>query len=333
MKGALMRRNTALVVSALAVFCAGLPAWSDDVRAQSYPTRPIHLVTGNPPGGATDFIARIIGQPLSARLGQGVVIDNRPGANGNISAEVVAKSTPDGYTLLYANDSLVVVNPHIYRTMSVNVMQDLIPVVTTITNQLVLAVNPQVVPAKDFAAFIEFARKPPTTLFYASIGNGSHHHLAMEILKQRAGIDLTHVPYKGGGPASIAVISGENALMFGGTSVLNHIKNGKLKGLAVTGGRNWSSMPELPTIGAFYPGYKSALWHGIYAPRGTPQPILDKLRTELNAVLSMPEVKERLITGGAGEPYVTTPEEFAAVMRADHDRYGTVIKSIGFKVD
>jgi tripartite-type tricarboxylate transporter receptor subunit TctC len=328
-----MKRNTALVVSTLAIFCTGLPALPDDAQAQSYPTRPIHLVTGNPPGGATDFIARAIGQPLSVRLGQSIVIDNRPGANGNISAEVVANSAPDGYTLLYANDSLVVVNPHIYSKMSVNVMQDLVPVVTTISNQLVLAVNPQVVPVNDFPAFIEFARKPPTTLFYASIGNGSHHHLAMEILKQRAGIDLTHVPYKGGGPASIAVIAGENALMFGGTSVVNHIKNGKLKGLAVSGSKGWPTMPELPAIGEFYPGYKSALWHGIYAPRGTPQPILDKLRTELNAVLSTPEVKQRLVSSGAGEPYITTPDEFVAVMRADYERYGTVIKSIGFKVD
>ena len=280
-----MKRNTALVVSALAIFCGGLAAWPGDARAQSYPTRPIHLVTGNPPGGATDFIARAIGQPLSVRLGQSIVIDNRPGANGNISAEVVAKAAPDGYTLLYANDSLAVVNPHIYSTASVKVMQDLVPVVTTVSNQLVLAVNPQAVPVNDFPAFIEFARKPNTTLFYASIGNGSHHHLAMEILKQRAGIDLTHVPYRGGGPASIAVIAGENALMFGGTSVVNHIKNGKLKGLAVSGSKGWPTMPELPGIGEFYPGYQATLWHGIYAPRGTPQPILDKLRTELNAVL------------------------------------------------
>jgi tripartite-type tricarboxylate transporter receptor subunit TctC len=321
------------IVSALAIVCANLSAQPAAVQAQSYPTRAIHLVTGNPPGGATDFIARTIGQPLSVRLGQGIVIDNRPGANGNISAEVVAKSAPDGYTLLYANDSLVVVNPHIYRTIGVNVMQDMIPVVTTVSNQLVLAVNPQTVPVKDFPAFIEFARKPSATLFYASIGNGSHHHLAMEILKQRASIDLTHVPYKGGGPASIAVIAGENAAMFGGTSVLNHIKNGKLKGLAVTGTKPWSSMPELPTIASFYPGYKAELWHGIFAPKGTPQPSLDKLRTELNAVLSTPEVKERLISSGAGEPYITTPDEFAAVMRADYERYGAVIKSIGFKVD
>jgi tripartite-type tricarboxylate transporter receptor subunit TctC len=182
----------------------------------------------------------------------------------------------------------MVVNPHIYSKMSVDLMQDLVPVVTTISNQLVLAVNPQVVPVKDFPAFVEFARKPATSLFYASIGNGSHHHLAMEMLKQRAGIDLTHVPYKGGGPASIAVISGENALMFGGTSVVGHIKNGKLKGLAVSGNKGWPTMPDLPAIGEFYPGYKSSLWHGIFAPKGAPPAILDKLRTELNAVLATP---------------------------------------------
>jgi tripartite-type tricarboxylate transporter receptor subunit TctC len=317
----------ALLLVFIAVF--GLPG---QAPAQTYPSRAIHLVTGNPPGGATDFTARAIGQPLGVRLGQSIVIDNRPGANGNISAEVVAKATPDGYTLLYANDSLMVVNPHIYK-MNVNLMQDLVPVVTTISNQLVLAVNPQVVPVNDFPAFVEFARKPATSLFYASIGNGSHHHLAMEMLKQRAGIDLTHVPYKGGGPASIAVISGENALMFGGTSVFNHIKNGRLKGLAVSGSRGWPTMPDLPAIGEFYPGYKSSLWHGIFAPKGTPPAILDKLRTELNAVLAMPEVKERLVTSGAGEPYITTPGEFSAVLRADYERYGNVIKSIGFKVD
>ena len=323
---------TSLIPALLLAFTAvfGLP---HPAPAQTYPSRAIHLIVGNPPGGATDLIARTIAQPLIARLAQNIVIDNRPGANGNISAEVVAKAAPDGYTLLYANDSLMVINPHIYSKMSVNLMQDLVPVVTTISNQLVLAVNPQVVPAKDFPAFVEFARKPGSSLFYASIGNGSHHHLAMEILKQRAGIDLTHVPYKGGGPASIAVISGENAAMFGGTSVVNHIKTGKLKGLAVTGDKRWPTMPDLPGIGEFYPGYKTTLWHGIFAPRGTPQPILDKLRTDLNAVLAMPEVNQRLVSAGAGEPYITTPDEFSAALRTDYERYGKVIKSIGFKVD
>ena len=156
----------------------------------------------------------------------------------------------------------------------------------------------------------------------------------MEMLKQRAGIDLTHVPYKGGGPASIAVISGENALMFGGTSVVSHIKNGKLKALAVTGSKGWPTMPDLPAIGEFYPGYKSSLWHGIFAPqRNAASHPRQAAHGVATPCLPTPEVKERLVTGGAGEPYITTPAEFAAVLRADYERYGTVIQSIGFKVD
>jgi tripartite-type tricarboxylate transporter receptor subunit TctC len=217
--------------------------------------------------------------------------------------------------------------------MGLNPIRDLIPLVTTISNQLVLAVNPKVVPVNDFREFVEFARRSASPLFYASIGNGSQHHLAMELLKQQAGIDLTHVPYKGGGPASIAVISGENAAMFGGSSVLNHIKSGKLKALAVSDKKGWPAMPELPGISEFYPNYRIALWHGMFAPRGTPQAIVDKLRAELNAVLAMPDVKDRLITTGAGEPYITTPEQLAAMIRADYERYGNIIKTIGLKVD
>jgi tripartite-type tricarboxylate transporter receptor subunit TctC len=141
------------------------------------------------------------------------------------------------------------------------------------------------------------------------------------------------VPYKGGGPAGISVIAGENAVMFGGTSVVQHINSGKLKGLAVSGKRGWATLPNLPGIGEFYPGYEVVLWHGIFAPKGTPQPILDKLRADFNAVLAMPQVKERLVKSGAGEPYVTTPQQFAELLRADYERYGKVIKELGFKVD
>jgi tripartite-type tricarboxylate transporter receptor subunit TctC len=299
--------------------------------AQSYPNRPIHLVAGNPPGGATDMIARIIGPPLSERLGQNMVIDHRPGANGSISAEVTAAAKPDGYTLLYANNSTVVINPHIYTKWKLKPLEDLVPVATTITNQLVLAANPSAVPANDLRGFVEFMKGK--SLFYASIGNGSQHHLAMEMLKQRSGMDLTHVPYKGGGPASIAVISGENAVMFGGTSAVQHINSGKLKAIAVTGKRGWATLPNVPGIDEVYPGYAVVLWHGIFAPKGTPQAVLDKLRTEINAVLAMPKVKEQLIKSGAGEPFITTPQQFADLMKSDHANYGKVIKELGFKVD
>jgi tripartite-type tricarboxylate transporter receptor subunit TctC len=321
-----------IAATVLVLGCAGV---LNQPAAQTpwQPTRAIHLIVGNPPGGATDVIGRTLAQPLSARLGQNIVIDNRPGANGNISAEVVAKSPPNGHAILYANNSLAVINPHIYSTMAVQPIRDLIPVVTTISNQLVLAINPKVVPVDDFPGFIEFAKKASTPLFYASIGNGSQHHLAMELLKMSAGVDLTHIPYKGGGPASIAVIAGENHVMFGGTSAVQHIKSGKLKGIAVTGKRGWQTMPELPGIGEFYPGYMINLWHGIFAPRGTPQPVLDRLRTEINAVLAMPQVRDTLISTGAGEPFITTPAEFEALLRSDYESYGKVIKSIGLKVD
>jgi tripartite-type tricarboxylate transporter receptor subunit TctC len=316
---------------ALALLCAASAAGLGEAPAQTYPVRPIHLVVGNPPGGATDVIARTIGTPFGERVGQNLVIEHRPGANGNISAEVVAAAKPDGYTLLYANNSLAVINPHIYTKWKLKPLEDLVPVVTTITNQLVLAANPTVIPPNDFRGFIDFMKGK--SLFYASIGNGSQHHLAMEMLKQRAKIDLTHVPYKGGGPAGISVIAGENAVMFGGTSVVQHINSGKLKGLAVSGKRGWATLPNLPGIGEFYPGYEVVLWHGIFAPKGTPQPILDKLRADFNAVLAMPQVKERLVKSGAGEPYVTTPQQFAELLRADYERYGKVIKELGFKVD
>jgi len=331
--GVIVGRYTTLAISAMAMLCTGPVGWPEDALAQQYPTRPIHLVTGNPPGGATDLIARIISQPLGLRLGQNIVIENRPGANTSIAAEVVAKAAPDGHTILYANDSLLVINPHIYQKMGLNPIKDLLPLVTTISNQLVLAVNPKVVPVNDFREFVEFARRAPSPLFYASIGNGSQHHLAMELLKQQAGIDLTHVPYKGGGPASIAVISGENHAMFGGSSVLTHIKSGKLKALAVSDKKGWPTMPELPGISEFYPNYRIALWHGLFAPRATPQAIVDKLRAEVNAVLAMPEVRDRLVSTGAGEPYITTPAELAAMIRADYERYGNIIKTIGLKVD
>jgi tripartite-type tricarboxylate transporter receptor subunit TctC len=302
-------------------------------KGQPYPNRPIRLIIPFPPGGATDVIARAIGTPLGERLGQSVVVDNRPGSNGNIAAELAARSKPDGYTLLLGSDSLVGVNPHIYSTMAINPMTDLVPVATLVSNMLILAANATSVPANDFPGFIEFARRANPPLFYASIGNGSMHHLAMELLKQRAGIDLTHVPYRGGGPAGIAVVAGENAVMFGGGSVVPLIKSGKLKGLAVSAKRPSPVMPELPTIDSFYPGYEVPIWQGLMAPAGTPREVIDKLRSEVNAVLAMPDVSQRLIAAGAGEPSITTLDEFSAMIQRDHTRFVEVIRRIGLKVD
>jgi tripartite-type tricarboxylate transporter receptor subunit TctC len=301
--------------------------------AQAYPTRSIRLVLAFPPGGATDVIARTIGQPLSQRLGQPVVVDNRPGSNGNIAAELVARARPDGYTLLLGSDSLFGINPHLYARMPADPHKELVPVATLITNQLVLAVNPTAVPANDLREFVAFVGRSSSPLFYASIGNGSQHHFAMELLKQRAGITITHAPYKGGGPAAIAVVSGECAAMFGGGSVVPLVKSGKLKALAVSAARRSPALPALPTIAESYPGYEVTIWQALFAPVGTPQAILDQLRNEVNAVLAQPEVAERLLASGSGEPNVMALADFAALMRADYEKYGKLIRDLGVKVD
>jgi tripartite-type tricarboxylate transporter receptor subunit TctC len=299
--------------------------------AQSYPSRPIRLVVSFPPGGAVDVIARTVGTPLGERLGQSVVVDNRPGSNGNIAAEIAARSKPDGHTLFLGSDALFGVNPHIYSKMPVEPMKDFVPVASLISNLLILAVNPAVVPSNDLPGFIEQARRTP--LFYASIGNGSMHHLAMELLKLRARIDLTHVPYRGGGPAAIAVVAGENAAMFGGGSVIQLIRSGKLKALAVSSKKPSPVLPEVPTIDRFYPGYEVTIWQGLFAPAGTPQPIIDRLHTEVNAVLAQADVAQRLIAAGSGEPAIMPNDEFSAMIRRDSEQLGQLIRQIGLKVD
>jgi len=301
--------------------------------AQTYPNRPIRWVIGYPPGGAVDIIARTIGTAMAERLGQNVIIDNRPGSASNLAAEVVKNAKPDGYTLLHGPDNLFVINPHIYSKMPADPIKDFVPITSMIRNQLVLTVNPNKVPVKDFREFIAFAKKQKQPLFYASIGNGSVHHLATEYLKRTAGINLIHVPYKGGGPAGIATVSGEAAVMFGGGSVVGLVKSGKLKGIAVSSTERSKALPELPTISEVYPDYVVTIWHGLFAPLGTPQPILDKLRAEVAAALARPDVQARLEKSGSGEPYLVPVAEFAARIRKDHATYGQLVKSIGLKVD
>ncbi len=238
--------------------------------AKTFPNRPIRIIVSFPPGGATDVIARTIGAPLGQRLGQNVVVDNRPGSNGNISAELAANARPDGHTLLLGSDSLWGINPHLYSKMPVDLRKSFVPVANLVTNLLVLTVNPDKVPSKTFPDFIEFARKANPPLFYASIGNGSQHHIAMELLKRTANINLTHVPYKGGGPAAIATVAGETVAMFGGGSVVPLVKSGKLRALAVTTPKRGYVMSELPPIGETYPGYAVTIWQGLFRAGGDP---------------------------------------------------------------
>jgi tripartite-type tricarboxylate transporter receptor subunit TctC len=275
----------------------------------------------------------VFGQALSVRLGQPVVIENRPGANGNLAGDAVAKADPDGYTLLLGPSALFSINPHLYAKMPIDPLKDLLPVASLVSNALVLAANPALTAGKDFRGFVALARAARPPLFYASIGNGSEHNLAMELLKQQAGIDLTHVPYRGGGPAAIGVIGGDVAAMFGGGSVAPLILSGQLRGLAVSAARRTPLMPDLPAIAEIYPGYEVTLWQGLFAPVGTPAAIVARLRAEARVVRVLPEVTERLAAAGAGEPLVTTDAEFLARIRADYDKFGKVIRGIGVRAE
>jgi tripartite-type tricarboxylate transporter receptor subunit TctC len=323
------RRSLPSIATAAAMLCLTVGMAS----AQSFPNRPIRMIVSFPPGGATDVIARTVGAPLGERLGQNVVVDNRPGSNGNISAELAANARPDGHTLLLGSDSLFGINPHLYSKMPVDLRKAFVPVTNLVTNVLILTVNPDKVPSKTLAEFIDFSRKANPPLFYASIGNGSQHHIAMELLKRTAKIDLTHVPYKGGGPAGIATVGGETVAMFGGGSVVPLVRSGKLRALAVSSLKRSPVLPELPTIAETYPGYAVTIWQGLFAPAGTPPEIVSKLRTEIQAVLRMPDIAQKLINAGSGEPSLMSVEEFSAMIAEDYVRYGKVIKDTGIKVD
>jgi tripartite-type tricarboxylate transporter receptor subunit TctC len=324
--GVIMLRLFGLVV-AVAVAMAAHAA-----EAQPYPSRPIRLLLVYPPGGAADLVARAVGQPLAARLGQPVVVENRPGSNGNLAGEIVAHANPDGYTLLLGPSALFGINPHLYAKMSIDPLKDLAPVASVVSNALLLAANPKLGPT-NFRDFIAFARSAKSPLFYGSIGNGSEHHLAMEMLKQSAGIDLTHVPYKGGGPAALGVMSGDVAAMFGGGSVASLVQSSELRGLAISSRKRSPTLPDLPSISEFYPDYEVTLWQGLFAPVGTRPEVIARLRTELNAVLANADVMDKLAAAGSGDPYISTLPDFAARIRSDHDKYGKVIHDIGLHVE
>src|SRR5687767_14887374 len=296
-----------------------------------FPSRAITIIVPIPPGGAPDIAARVIGQKLSESVGQPVVVENRVGANGNIASDLVAKAQPDGHTLGLLADSQIAINPHLYK-MPLDTLRDLTPVTPVAVNQFVLTVNPSL-PVKTFPEFIEFARKANPPLAYASGGNGSQHHLTMEMLKQRAGINMLHVPYKGGAPAATATVAGETAAMWSGSSNAPQIKAGRLRPLAVSGAQRSLQYPELPTIAEFYPGFENSIWLGLFGPAGIPEATLAKLRAELTRVLQSPDVKQKLNAAGGLDPYVLSPAEFAALIRRDHAKYAKVVKDVGIKLD
>ena len=297
-----------------------------------YPSRPITIIVPIPPGGAPDIAARLIGQKLSENVGQPVVVENKVGANGNIANDLVAKAPADGHTLGLLADSQITINPHLYKKMPIDTLRELAPVATVAANQFVLTVNPSL-PVRTFPEFIEYARKSNPPLPYASGGNGSQHHLTMEMLKQRAGVNLLHVPFKGGAPAAAATVAGDTAAVWSGSSNAPQIKAGRLRPLAVSGAQRSAQYPELPTIGEFYPGFENSIWLGLFGPAGIPPETLSKLRSELRKVLESPDIKQKMNAAGGLDPYLTTPEEFAALIRRDYEKYAKVVKDVGIRLD
>jgi tripartite-type tricarboxylate transporter receptor subunit TctC len=297
-----------------------------------YPSRPVKILVTIPPGGAPDIVARVIAEKISPGLGQPVVVENKPAANGNPAAAEVAQAPADGHTLLLAADSLITINPHVYASMPLDTLKDLTPVQSLVSNQFVLSINPAL-PPKTFPEFIEYARKAKPPLAYASGGNGSQHQLTMEMLKSRAGIDLLHVPYKGGTPATTATMAGEVAAMFSGSSSAPQIRAGRLRALAVAGAKRSPTFPELPTIGEFYPGFENSIWLGLFGPAGMPEDVLKRLRTEVRRALESPETKQKLHGAGSLETLLLSPQDFDALIRRDYERFGKLIRDIGVKAD
>ena len=301
--------------------------------AQSYPDRPIHLLLTFPPGGGATFVARVLAQSMSARLGHPVVVENRPGSNGNLAGDLVARAAPDGYTLMESRRvRCSSVNPHLYGKMPFKPFMDLVPVATITSDELLLTENTELAP-KNFPDFIAYARRAKPPLLFGSIGNGSEHHLAMELLKEQAGIQMTHVPYRGGGPAALGVMGGEVAAMFGGGSVTPLVQAGKLRALAISGRKRSPIFPDLAVLSEIYPAYEVTIWQALFVPAATPPEVVARLRTAANAVIAQPEFAAKLAAAGSGEPFATTPNEMAALIRADDERFGRVIKANSLKLE
>ena len=300
--------------------------------AQEYPQKTVKLVSPIPAGGAPDLIARAVGQRLAMLWSQPVVIENKIGSNGQVAADYVAHMPADGYTLLVGMDSLFVINPYLYKQSSVDVNKDLIPIATLGSNQFVLTLNPNL-PVKNLPEFVAYAKKANPALAYGSAGNGSQHHLTMELLKARAEIDLLHVPYKGGTGATTATVGGETAAMFSGTSNAALMKAGKLRAIAVSGASRSKQMPDVPTIAELYPGFDNTIWIGLFAPKGTPEAVVQNLRRDVAKVLVMPELIEAFANAGGIEPFITTPDAIARLIKRDQAKYSKLINDLKIKID
>ena len=308
-------------------------ALSAAAAAQEYPDKPVRIIVPFAPAGVTDNAARVIAEPLSARLGQQVLIENRPGAGGNIGSHAVAQAAPDGYTLLLGYDGTLVINPHVYAKFPFDTLKALAPVTKLGDATLIMVAHPSL-PVRNLAEFMVYAKREGKTFPFGTSGTGNTTHLVAELLKQRAGLPMEHVPYKGGGQAITDVLGGQIPLVFTAVATAQqYVKSGRLVALAVPSARRSSSLPDVPTfVESGVADFDVASWVGILAPARTPRPIVDRLHRELAAILKMPAVRERYAVLGI-EPVGNTPDEFAADMRADLARWEKVVKAANIRVD
>lgn len=318
------RLKTLLPALIIAVFSFVWPAASS---AQTYPARPIRLLVGFAPGGATDIAARALGQKLSEIIGQSIVVENRPGASGNLAAELVARASPDGYTVYLANATIAI--PSLFKKLPFDVKKDFAPVSLVGLGPSALAVHPSV-PVKSVKELVALAKRRPGELNYASGGTGNITHLAMELFIFMTGVDMVHIPYKGGGPSTIAVVSGEAHLLFASVaSTLAQIKQGKLRAIAVSSAKRSIALPDVPTVSeAGLTGYDASSWYGVIAPAKTPREVVSKLSDDIVKALDAPELKERLTNQGI-EPAESGASEFARYLDSEMAKWAKVVKAAG----
>ena len=318
-----LRAISALVVSILTFAPAAL--------AQTYPARAVRVIVVFPPGGSNDVTARIVFQKLSETLGQQFVIDNRGGAAGTIGSEVVAKSPPDGYTIM-VQSATHIANAHLYKNLPYDTLNDFIGITTLARQVGILIVHPSM-PVKTTAEFVALAKKRPGDIVYGSAGSGSYLHLAMGLFNSMTGTKMVHVPYKGGGPVSVAILSGEIQTYIATIgSVYTHLKSNRVRPLGVTSDKRTTQFPEVPTIAEAVPGYEFTAWIGCFAPKGTPRPIVDRLNAELKKALEHADVAKNL-SSQTLDPMPMTPEQFSERLKSDYEKYAKVVTVTGARID
>jgi tripartite-type tricarboxylate transporter receptor subunit TctC len=313
----------------LAAGAAALPALPHVASAQAYPTRPVRIIAPTAPGGAPDIFARLIGPWLSGRLGQQFIVENRPGGGSNIGTEAVVRATPDGYTLLLVSTTNAI-NATLYDRLNFDFLRDIAPVAGIISLPLVIVVNP-LVPAKTVPEFIAYARANPGKINLGSPGIGTPPHVAGELFKMMAGVDMVHVPYRGGGTVMTDLLGGQVQVLFGSTSLtIEQIRAGKLRALAVTAATRWEGLPDIPTVNDFVSGYEASVVVGLGVPKNTPTEIVDKLNKEVNAALADPKLRARLADLG-GTPLPGSSADFGKLIADETEKWGNVIRALNIK--